>query len=808
VFRCFMLYKKLLILLICAAVVLSLLLACSSGGGYTMTPDAGKYTERPVIEKDMFSFEKPPAESAVKGIKTTETATKTIDAGGGRIGLSDGSCVVFPAGALDSAGEITLTRLEPAAFFRDDGLNRTVLRCSAPVSRFRSEVEIQMPLPADITEQDSSRIITGILNEDNGVVTCHKSAIKMIDSKPVAVITTNHFSTWMLYVTAKKPPAAILKNIPYYSQGMSPYCWAADLEIVLQTAKYKAGAQVTEVIGNMGVNEGVDESGVKARQVINSNEIANIVSARTGVQPERLLWDGYTSDECLSYIKYEIGVKNRPVAFFSMAWNHAAVIVGYENNRIYLHDTQLGGVPYYYRPWSDFLEMMWSNLQQMATLAIPLDDLDPGRPGVTVNLTNSAFEFTPAEASGDKTVYYRYLWDHTSKSGWSFKEITDKDKAGKALGVLPGKVKLLYPGSSTNGGAGIIIVNSTQDSKDIQLLLEINSSGPGKTHYTLPVPVTLNPQTVNQPYGNQNKVVQVDEFRDNDSKPVVYTMTVSALAGGSTADHASVQFSLDKEEVKIDSLTPERGTAGTAVSIRGSGLGTVRGSPAINNVTFNGTPATEVIAWADNEIQVKVPNGASSGPVIVKRGTVDSNPQNFTVPSGQDTLAGSIDRPPCTALEGINVTFSGTWQVTSKGIELEYQDRDFVDIIVRPNTPVHLEIDGNGMADKKTVQNDSDDGSYDEIEVQAVTANIEPLEEAYRDEYAVDMKKSQGNADYDFTLPDNDARGLGSQDFGVMFVIKYKVKSFTSKGEPVQVLRPDREIRGYDKWWKIRIRTR
>lgn len=66
----------------------------------------------------------------------------------------------------------------------------------------------------------------------------------------------------------------------------------------------------------------------------------------------------------------------------------------------------------------------------------------------------------------------------------------------------------------------------------------------------------------------------------------------------------------------IGSVSPTAGPSGTSVTITGSGFGKRQGS---STVTFNGTPAA-VTSWIDSEVSVAVPEGATSGPVVV---TVD-----------------------------------------------------------------------------------------------------------------------------------------------------------------------------------------
>ncbi len=81
--------------------------------------------------------------------------------------------------------------------------------------------------------------------------------------------------------------------------------------------------------------------------------------------------------------------------------------------------------------------------------------------------------------------------------------------------------------------------------------------------------------------------------------------------------------------VRIDSLSPNHGKAGTVVSIFGKNFGT---SSATGSITFSGVQAA-VQNWSDTKITATVPTGIESGFVIVKNGTDESNKVYFTIDS-------------------------------------------------------------------------------------------------------------------------------------------------------------------------------
>ena len=80
---------------------------------------------------------------------------------------------------------------------------------------------------------------------------------------------------------------------------------------------------------------------------------------------------------------------------------------------------------------------------------------------------------------------------------------------------------------------------------------------------------------------------------------------------------------------RISSLNPDRGPVGTTVFILGSNFGP---PTELSVVLFNGVPAeTPPERWLDNLIVTSVPEGATTGPVVVQTPQGTSNGVNFTV---------------------------------------------------------------------------------------------------------------------------------------------------------------------------------
>ena len=74
----------------------------------------------------------------------------------------------------------------------------------------------------------------------------------------------------------------------------------------------------------------------------------------------------------------------------------------------------------------------------------------------------------------------------------------------------------------------------------------------------------------------------------------------------------------------INDISPPDGVVGTAVTISGVNFGNT------GSVTFNATYGSPS-SWSDTSISVEVPGGATSGPVVVRANSQDSNSLHFLV---------------------------------------------------------------------------------------------------------------------------------------------------------------------------------
>jgi hypothetical protein len=109
---------------------------------------------------------------------------------------------------------------------------------------------------------------------------------------------------------------------------------------------------------------------------------------------------------------------------------------------------------------------------------------------------------------------------------------------------------------------------------------------------------------------------------------------------------------------QISSISPTLGGVGAAAYVYGSNFGSTQGT---STVTFNGTAGTPSY-WSNTQINVPVPSGATTGPVVVTVNGAASNGVTFTVTgpviTGLSTYSGVV---------GASITLTGTNFGASQG---------------------------------------------------------------------------------------------------------------------------------------------
>ena len=291
------------------------------------------------------------------------------------------------------------------------------------------------------------------------------------------------------------------------------------------------------------------------------------------------------------------------------------------------------------------------------TLPAPvISRLDPNSGLVDANLTIEGSNF--GTSSGTVT----FNGTTASTTSWASDEIQTKVPSG----ATSGPVVVRTSGGKASAGVAFtvtipapVISRLDPSSGLVDASVTIEGSNFGSSSGT----VTFNGTTASTTSWDSDEI-QTNVPSGASSGPVVVR-----TSGGQSS--AGVTFTLIIPAPVISRLDPNSGLVDASVTIEGSNFGSQTGS-----VTFNGTTASTT-SWDTNEIQTSVPDGATSGPVVVRTsGGQSSAGVTFTVTlpapviSRLDPDSGLVEAS--VTIEGSNfgsqtgsVTFNGTTASTT-----------------------------------------------------------------------------------------------------------------------------------------------
>ena len=127
---------------------------------------------------------------------------------------------------------------------------------------------------------------------------------------------------------------------------------------------------------------------------------------------------------------------------------------------------------------------------------------------------------------------------------------------------------------------------------------------------------------------------------------------------GSVASNCPI-FTVTGGSPNIGSISPTSGPVGSAIAITGTNFGATQGT---STVKLNGT-TIQIVSWSATSIIAQVPNGATSGNVVVTAGGVASNGVAYTVLP----VPGVTNLSPALGPVGTVVTIAGTNFGTTQG---------------------------------------------------------------------------------------------------------------------------------------------
>jgi len=258
-----------------------------------------------------------------------------------------------------------------------------------------------------------------------------------------------------------------------------------------------------------------------------------------------------------------------------------------------------------------------------------------GTPGTTITIGGSSFG---SFVAGDTVTFNGTL----AQTGiWTDTSINATVPAGAATGP----VVVTVGGSPSNNNINFIITPVT-------ITALSPTSGPAGTSVTI-TGTNFGPTqgTSNVAFGGLNAAVTSwSQTSILCTVPAGLTGTNVVTVNEGVVGSNGVNFSIPAPT--ITSLNPTSGLFGTSVTITGTSFGS---GQQTSTLTLNSTPLG-ITSWSDTSMVAFIPNGATTGPVVVTTNSGASNGITFTVipPPNIATLS------PASGPAGTVVTVSGT----------------------------------------------------------------------------------------------------------------------------------------------------
>ncbi len=142
---------------------------------------------------------------------------------------------------------------------------------------------------------------------------------------------------------------------------------------------------------------------------------------------------------------------------------------------------------------------------------------------------------------------------------------------------------------------------------------------------------------------------------------------------------------------RVQELVPGYAEIGDTIAILGEGFG---GTQSASTVTADNVSA-EVVAWNNNRIEIVIPDGISSGPIVVTVNNTASDPYYFVVGTGEPNI---IQMIPEWGPRGTEVELHGIFFGTTRGSSiLRFGSFEVINIISWFDTLIVFEVPSNAI---------------------------------------------------------------------------------------------------------------
>ncbi len=240
-------------------------------------------------------------------------------------------------------------------------------------------------------------------------------------------------------------------------------------------------------------------------------------------------------------------------------------------------------------------------------------------------ITISGNDFGPPPSSGGSNTQVFF--------GSTQAQPADIDEAMWTTGSIKVKVPAAAVGKTVS--VKVSVAGNDSNLKDFIILPHINtlSVSSGNTGSS----VTVNGTNFGSTQGTSSVTVNGVTASVSSWANGAITITIPAAAVDGNIvvnrDDSKVSNGVGFDVVPtISSITPSRRVIGENLTINGSGFGNTQGGSVVRFLGGSGVDATSIVSWANNQIVVTVPAGASSGAVrvTVSDASVGSNQDQAT----------------------------------------------------------------------------------------------------------------------------------------------------------------------------------
>ncbi|MGE5356250.1 MAG: C39 family peptidase [Deltaproteobacteria bacterium] len=478
----------------------------------------------------LFSLLSCDKENENPNIEVIDEISSSIGSEGGTLELKNGVKISIPSGALDAMNTITLNAYRPEDFFDGDLKYHFVIGCQPTGLNFLKDIEILIPVPAELKNKNYDGI-GGLIDPESGAVEVYPTSGITIENVSYLKLKTKHFSKYHGYFYESPPVSAPTLQIPHYNQGESQYCWAACIQMLCEGIEHSDWAEINSIIGMTGVDEGgIGQYGFRYR-----SDIAQMIKDRTGVLPDRKLFTILSTFKLEGYLKDRLAL-GYPVIVFSPVDEHAFIVVGYNNHTFYLNDpastTYSGNLCYKARSFSDFQISKMEFNAKFVTLSIP-KQINCADRLQTLNITHRGMAFNKVKTP---PVSYDFCYDYQKQFGYSFRDGSNIKYDSIPSNVEEIQFKELQIANSSNAQTKTVNVTYEfwgQNNKKIHKVIESQN------------PIILNPNSMIQ----YRPKILISEFADPTPKSTDYKLKITLNeSSGKILDESVVYFTIGPPE--------------------------------------------------------------------------------------------------------------------------------------------------------------------------------------------------------------------------------------------------------------------